>query len=858
MVSLVNIEIPSKSYIYQILKLFKGNPGWGKTVLAASVVEELLQDLPDFSGEELGYFFFRHADPKQSSIDAAYRSVLAQILHRNRNDCILIDKFLFAKYGTKSLGQLMASSTELLSLVHACASHFGHLRFVFDGLDEASGDDNMAQSFKSLICTWPISLMCFSRTNVRRMSTVVPDTRTISLTRAITGSDIEAYLSSQLLNLVDDELLPPGSIQPLLDRLVRGADGMFLWAKLMIRFLNSPALSPRSRIEHIQTIIYPEGLEAMYDRILRLIIGSEGPESKLARGVLSWLSSSMADTHTDHIGLLRWFMGTNTDNADVPDATFLSMIMSACCGLIESVWCYVVIGVGGSMEHRSVLQIRFVHMSVKMFFAEMQGRPDAYAGLVPTRVASSAGIMQRCLLTLLEHAPSTAPPRLLGAWHHIFSTEDVFAQSYIAYSTKYWISHLEEALAPHSTSAGPLHMSKEVLSVLCQFLGSPNATIAWIEALYTVKADVVMMAKCLVSCSEQLAKSPTEDTQELTNTLAAMSEELQNLDHEWGSKLIACPSLMWDDVQAFNRPGQLTSLHRSDANLRVSYLTPSNLPEFSSAKRKVLATISSTSVDGKHVGALYILPPDGFEAFAAGIDPKAAYHDVEKFCRGWVAHYEVWRTSSRERVGSINVTLEASEMTLLFRQSFRRDLSQDLRESKKLFDTSFPMAIGPKCESYSVLRTVYHLRLEASADTLAATVEAGVLSMDFLGYFSGVWCLEKLATYTYPTTLHEAVPELAGLGIRDWYTYLVSFNQDESLLFFADYQRPFVTHVAMYRVNHEGSCRGCLKPVLLSYAKHTIGPRVKYPVFHPEKPLISFVAGNQVWVWPYLDRKSSR
>ncbi|KAK2761482.1 hypothetical protein CKAH01_16308 [Colletotrichum kahawae] len=443
-----HIEELSKSTTAMAAELHRDRTGWGKTVLAASVGEELLQDSPDFSGEELGYFFFRHADPKQSSIDAAYRSVLAQILHRNRNDCILIDKFLFAKYGTKSLGQLMASSTELLSLVHACASHFGHLRFVFDGLDEASGDDNMAQSFKSLICTWPISLMCFSRTNVRRMSTVVPDTRTISLTRAITGSDIEAYLSSQLLNLVDDELLPAGSIQPLLDRLVRGADGMFLWAKLMIRFLNSAALSPRSRIEHIQTIIYPEGLEAMYDRILRLIIGSEGPESKLARGVFSWLSSSMADTHTDHMGLLRWFMGTYTDNADVPDATFLSMIMSACCGLIESVWCYVVIGVGGSgsMELREVLQIRFVHMSVKMFFAEMQGRPDAYAGLVPTRVASSAGIMQRCLLTLLEHAPSTAPPRLLGAWHHIFSTEDMFAQSYIAYSTKYWIKHLEEAL----------------------------------------------------------------------------------------------------------------------------------------------------------------------------------------------------------------------------------------------------------------------------------------------------------------------------------------------------------------------------------------------------------------------------
>jgi Cdc6-like AAA superfamily ATPase len=96
-----------------------GNPGCGKTVLASSVIEELVEEEDSRDGlNEICYFFFNYNDSQSSTIEAAYRSALAQILHKSRDDSVMLDKFLFGQYNmTSSSGQKIASSTELLDLI---------------------------------------------------------------------------------------------------------------------------------------------------------------------------------------------------------------------------------------------------------------------------------------------------------------------------------------------------------------------------------------------------------------------------------------------------------------------------------------------------------------------------------------------------------------------------------------------------------------------------------------------------------------------------------------------------------------------------------------------------------------------
>jgi hypothetical protein len=60
------------------------------------------------------------------------------------------------------------------------------------------------------------------------------------------------------------------SILISIQQMVRGADGMFFWAKLMIIYLNSPVLTPSSRRRTIKEIMMPEDLDAMYGPNRRL------------------------------------------------------------------------------------------------------------------------------------------------------------------------------------------------------------------------------------------------------------------------------------------------------------------------------------------------------------------------------------------------------------------------------------------------------------------------------------------------------------------------------------------------------------------------------------------------------------
>jgi hypothetical protein len=67
----------------------------------------------------------------------------------------------------------------------------------------------------------------------------------VSFDRNANNLDIKLYLVHQLEALIDTgKLSSTANIDKLADILVHGADGMFLWAKLMINYLNSLGFTP--------------------------------------------------------------------------------------------------------------------------------------------------------------------------------------------------------------------------------------------------------------------------------------------------------------------------------------------------------------------------------------------------------------------------------------------------------------------------------------------------------------------------------------------------------------------------------------------------------------------------------------
>lgn len=90
----------------------------------------------------------------------------------------------------------------------------------------------------------------------------------------------------------DDGILPTNSEtqkEDMVRRMVCGADGMFLWARLVVSFIRSPYMDASQRLHVFSQINTPEGLEVMYHRIVKLIKQSPSFAEALASKVLTQL-----------------------------------------------------------------------------------------------------------------------------------------------------------------------------------------------------------------------------------------------------------------------------------------------------------------------------------------------------------------------------------------------------------------------------------------------------------------------------------------------------------------------------------------------------------------------------------------
>jgi len=210
--------------------------------------------------------------------------------------------------------QQKTTSFELFELLHVCMQDGKATYVVIDGLDECNDNAPLARNSHKLAMMRNVRSLLFSRLILASLNRFLPRAFQLPVDRAAISTDIRLFLEGQLATLVDEELLPPTTdTSAWLDHLVKGAAGMFLWAKLMIGYLNSPALTQSMPIWTITEVILPEGLDVMYNRILELIIKAGRTNQALARQVLTWLMHSMKPMSVRE---LQQALTTGYDHAD--------------------------------------------------------------------------------------------------------------------------------------------------------------------------------------------------------------------------------------------------------------------------------------------------------------------------------------------------------------------------------------------------------------------------------------------------------------------------------------------------------------------------------------------------------------
>lgn len=563
-------------------------------------------------------------------------------------DAHLLDRLTFVLNET-STGQLTATDTELLDVLRLCLTSDTIL--VLDGIDECSDSESLVQSLIRLSHSIPdIRQLLLSRINVPILKLSVPTPQIFTMPKAKLGSDIYHFLLGKLEDLFEDQLLPEASIDQkdtLAERLCRGADGMFLWARLMVRCLSSPYLTKQYRLRMITEVNLPEGLEKLYERIVQAIHESGPHATNLASKALTWLAFSVVPMTTRQ--LLQAFTAQDDPTLTPSEedvSEFQECVVMACAGLVEPS------KIDPNTEcTQTEPALQFVHLSLQELIAHQPTENDSWSGqqllnkrqcgvsvkptlspsprngssdtapvfqpLVAMPATANLAMATCCLRQHLYYTP--AQP-LGAAFNARVSEADLNRDHcFTSYAAVHWIGHLQSFLKYKSN--GPSLVQAEVVGFmkhLSNFLKRPRVLSAWLEAYYTARYQrkavgydhppvfVVHDWVNAVATSLLDQQQPWMSTliQEIQGIVQAFVVDLETIVETWGSQLHQSPELIWDEMTYYAK----TNLFFAPQSIKVSLQEPQS-PDYPNLSKDPVARMSKTSDSGDMKGVLCVWAP---------------------------------------------------------------------------------------------------------------------------------------------------------------------------------------------------------------------------------------------------------
>lgn len=573
---------------------------------------------------------------------------------------------------TKKGGQLHATDAQLLDILHLCLDP--NAVVILDGVDECTDSESFSQALLGLSNRLPsLRLLILSRVNVSSLKLAVPPGRRFAMQKRKTRPDIYRFFAEKLEDMVEDGLLPEASLTDedkasLTEHLCKGADGMFLWARLMIRCLRSAHLTRQRRLRMIREVNLPEGLEKMYERIVAVIHAPGSHAASLASKILTWLAFSIVPVTSRQLRAAiaaqeGEMLSADDDEDEVTE--FQECAVMACAGLVEPS------RVGPNSEcPKGEKGLRFIHLSLQelieakkniegaqfslmakppgvalghdIFRAGPQAitelqhfddpqksrmeasakegsstKPTIFQPLVSRPVVSHLVMAACCLQHLLYHSP--AGP-LSGTLNQQISEEDVNQKHcFTTYSSVHWFSHLQRSLERMDISATPslAHIESMFLSLLSTFLGNSLALSSWLEAFYTSKYHrqavgydhpPVTIVRNWIKAIDKGYMNDQKPTPTLLSNVRVSVEslilEVQKVEETWHTQLEKTPGIVWDEMTFFAKSRMFVSLNSMDMTVQEP-----EAPDYPGISDIPVAKMSKTSLDGSIKGILCIWAP---------------------------------------------------------------------------------------------------------------------------------------------------------------------------------------------------------------------------------------------------------
>ena len=272
-----------------------GDPGKGKTMLAISQITQLTQKIERMSvaSATLAYFFCDDKDDRRNNAVVIIRSLLYQLLCQRPAlvQCLRNDY-------EKQREQLFSSQNAQQSLWRIFESVLDQLTgqttwFVVDALDECEPEsaEILLKRIKSRVRKQNVEKRSASNTQEKWLLTSRNEPRikenmfgsleiNLELNSALVSHDVRHFIVTKVQELVERKKYPEDLKINITRTLQKKAEGTFLWVSLACAELRKvQRIQAEKALERL-----PSGLNAIYERLLSLVLGDE--DEVLVREIL--------------------------------------------------------------------------------------------------------------------------------------------------------------------------------------------------------------------------------------------------------------------------------------------------------------------------------------------------------------------------------------------------------------------------------------------------------------------------------------------------------------------------------------------------------------------------------------------
>ena len=542
------------------------------------------------------YFHFHQSRSDEDSSSPAFRSLLAQLLHQRQNDKELLNAMLMLMY-TKGSGQSIASDDQVDEVLFFGLRSDLRTFIVIDGVDDCRDQASFFRRLRVFQSIPSCHIMLLCRPTVNASKELSRKHFQYRLKRGENYSDIEEYVRPHIVEMIESGMIPHGhDAKDLVWQIVQRSSSLFLWAKLMINYLECIALTPRDRADAIINITSFEGLDNIFEKIILSIRSKPSRQQETAFRVFQLLKVSYRPLTVDELeAATAVHSGRATSKELDYIVNFETSIVQICGALIEVC---------------NDQRFDFVHSSV----AEYLGRENAIWKIDPTMAQTL--VANICLSYLVNDMP---PSPLAGCSETVPHPLVVGnALPLLSYASRYWTDHTVYALEALK-DANQLQ-NKDIREALISlqpsveaFLNSSNTICAWVEACYVFRRAPclhhIANAANILRCSEVGKFQGRQGLLKLVERICQLSCDLSALDREWAHVLASEPNEIWSPSIRLFTGSLFWSVNNSVHKLtRPSYSEMKYLQDKDSSSSSMLL-ITKISVKGDKIASLTLLLP---------------------------------------------------------------------------------------------------------------------------------------------------------------------------------------------------------------------------------------------------------